>query len=107
MRSPNGHDGPPLIVARRSPLHPAGASRQDAPRRRPDDRYSATPLISAGGSLPSPLVHHAALGLPARLPLTPHELAVALAKVEPAEEIRLDLEHRRAALSFSLPEQAG
>src|SRR5439155_17929469 len=49
-------------------------------------------------SLPSTLLNDSAPGLPARLLLAPHELAVALAQVEAAEEVGLDLENLRAAL---------
>ena len=49
-------------------------------------------------SLPSPLPNDATLGLPARLPLAPHDLPVALSKIVAAEEVRLDLEDRGATL---------
>ena len=61
----------------------------------------ATPRLrrtSAGGSPLLALLHDAALRLPARLPLAPHELPVALSKIVAAEEVRLDLEDRSAAL---------
>ena len=37
------------------PLHPAGATRQDAPRLGPDDRYSATPLDQRRRRFTSPV----------------------------------------------------
>src|SRR5439155_21938362 len=52
---------------------------------------------SAASLLPPTLLHDAALRLPARLLLAAHELPITLAEVVAAEEVRLDLENRRAA----------
>src|SRR5439155_23595688 len=74
-------------------------------RCRPDPRLRTTALRTrcqrsrcCGPSLPSSLLNDAALRFPARLLLTPHDLAIALAQIVAAEQVRLDLEDRRSAL---------
>src|SRR2546427_9417648 len=78
---------------------PRSASTRGEPRRDVDSQRPSGWSRQLARPLPlSPLLHDPALGLAARLPLAAHELAVALAQVEAAEEVRLDLEDRRPAL---------
>src|SRR5437899_7683513 len=82
------------------PLHPVPWYRVKHPKVWSCRGLRSCPrgLARACCLLLPPLLHDAARGLPARLLLAAHELAVALAKVEAAEEVRLDLEDRSAAL---------
>ncbi len=71
----------------------------------PQDATGAGPMFGKGrrdkaraSLLPSPFLHDAALGLAARLLLASLDPSIAVTEVESADQVRLDLEDRRAAL---------
>ena len=94
-RSPTGARGVPgggaVVMA---PVSPEAADPIGG-KRHLYDGAAGCGRSSPSTSL-SPLLHDAALRLPTRLLLAPHELAVALAQVVPAEGVGLDLSHRRS-----------